>query len=124
MANRFSRPPKQRRRARQTRSQVLVVLATGAALGLGAMAADGYMMAVQRQTVAAATSDDDIYTGSILYMPPAGDVCRQLLFDNQSGRLTDNGNVDCERAVYNGFDGPKQWSVARIRVIASGFRDH
>lgn len=122
MTNRFPRRAKKPPRARQSRRQIFAVLAIAATLALGAIATDGFVMALQRQTVAAAPSDDDIYTGSILL--PAGEVCRQLLFDNQSGRVTDNGNVDCERAAYNGLDGPKQWSAARIRVIATGFREH
>ena len=46
------------------------------------------------------SDDDEIYTGSILYMPDMGNVCRQLLFDNHNGQFTDNGYVDCERAAY------------------------
>ncbi len=102
----------------------MVVIA--AALGLGALAADKYAVAM-RQTTATATapSDDEIYTGSILYMPDDGNVCRQLLFDNHNGRFSDNGYVDCERAAYQGsLDSPKQWSAARLRVISSGFLQH
>jgi hypothetical protein len=72
----------------------------------------------------AAVDDDDIYTGSILYMPDSGNACRQLLFDNQNGQFTDNGYVDCDRAAYRNDATPKHWSAARVRVISSGFRDH
>ena len=42
----------------------------------------------------------------------------------KTGRFTDNGAVDCENAAYRGVDGnlSKQWSSARARVIADGFR--
>ncbi len=75
--------------------------------------------------VAAATQgDDEIFTGSILYMPDEGRLCRQILFDNHTGILTDNGNVDCERAAYHSAGGTaKQWSAARMHVISTGFRD-
>ena len=99
------------------------MLAFGACLGLGALAIDYYVTA-QRQAAALLPSDDDeIYTGSILYMPDMGNVCRQLLFDNQNGQFTDNGYVDCERAAYRSrMDQPKRWSAARVRVISDGFR--
>jgi hypothetical protein len=125
--SRFPRPAKKaRRRARNGSRQALAVVAIAVALGLGALAADEYAMAKRQTTAAAkALSDDEIYTGSILYMPNDGNVCRQLLFDNHNGRFTDNGNVDCERAAYQGsLDSPKQWSAARLRVISTGFLQH
>jgi hypothetical protein len=55
-------------------------------------------------------------------MPHEGRICRQVLFDNRTGRFSDNGNVDCERAAYRSAS-PKQWSFARVRAISTGFRD-
>jgi len=123
--NRFPRSAKKARRRGQSGSrQAMAVVALAAALGLGALAADKYAVAM-RPAPAAAPNDDEIYTGSILYMPNDGNVCRQLLFDNHNGRFTDNGYVDCERAAYQGsLDSPKQWSAARLRVISSGFLQH
>lgn len=98
------------------------MLAIGASLGLGVLAIEPYVM-TQRTTAAALPSDREIYTGSVLYMPDVGDVCRQLLFDNRDGHFTDNGNVDCAHAAYRGgLDDPEQWSTARIRVISTAFR--
>jgi len=108
--------------------QTLGVIVVGVSLGTGLFAAGEYISARQRANAvaaAAAADDEEIYTGSILYMPDEGRTCHQLLFDNHTGRLTDNGNVDCENAAYRGFSGlPKQWSAARVRVIADGFRQH
>ncbi len=123
---RFRRPAKKRRRTRILSRQPMAVVAIAAALAIGAIAADRYA-AAQREAVSSAggPSDDEIYTGSILYMPDDGKVCRQLLFNNRSGRFSDNGNVDCEQAAYRGsLDAPKQWSVARLHVISSGFFKH
>ena len=133
---RLQRRPKIRARAGNGASQVLIVVAAGATLALAALATEGYVTAGKHEiaagragraglavtAAASARNDDDIYTGSILYMPNDGKFCRQLLFDNQNGQFTDNGYVGCEQAAYNGLDGPKHWSAARIRVIASGFR--
>ena len=109
-----------------TRQVSLVVIAIGALLGLGALATDQYVTAAKRRPRArsSAANDDGIYTGSILYMPDTGNVCHRWLFDNQNGQFTDNGNVNCDHAAYQGLDGPKRWSSARIRVISAGFRDH
>ncbi len=102
------------------------VVAVGALLGTGLFAIADYFTAQHwvRPAPAAARNAAEIYTGSVLYMPQEGRNCRQMLFDNQTGRFTDNGSVDCENAAYRGVDGnvPKQWSSARARVIADGFR--
>jgi hypothetical protein len=67
-------------------------------------------------------SDDEIYTGSILFVPDDGKICRQLLFDNRTGLINDNGLVDCQHAYYRrAVD--KQWSPAgRAQIISESFR--
>ncbi len=127
---RYARPsPRRRNGARQGSRQAWAIVTVGLFLGVGAFGTGRYV-SVQREAAAAAAAalaaayDDEIYTGSILYMPNVGNACRQLLFDNQSGQFTDNGYVDCDRAAYRGVNAtPKQWSAARVRVISSGFRD-
>jgi hypothetical protein len=123
---RFPRPSMIRRRARNRSRQVWTVIGFGLALGIAALATEEYATATRyAKAAAAAQSDDEIYTGSILYMPDEGKVCRQLLFDNHNGRFSDNGYVDCERASYQGgVDSPKNWSAARLRVISTGFLQH
>jgi hypothetical protein len=108
--------------------QTLGVVAIGAVLGTGLFAIADYFTVQHwvRPATAAARNAAEIYTGSVLYMPQEGRNCRQMLFDNHTGRFTDNGSVDCENAAYRGVDGnqSKQWSSARARVIADGFRQH
>ena len=89
MINRLPRPAKTRSRSRDNSRQVVVVIAIGLTLALGALISGGYVAGAKRQTAAAAAAanDDDIYTGSILYMAYDGSACRQLLFDNQNGRI-------------------------------------
>lgn len=123
MKTRHRRPEKRRSSAWNNVRQVFfVLLALGTTLGLGALATDEYV-AVSKRHAAAIANGDEIYTGSILYMPNTSDVCHQWLFDNRTGDLTDNGLVDCVRAAYRGFEPPKRWSAARAQVISSGFRD-
>jgi len=117
-----SRQAKSKPRSRDSSRQTVIVASIASALVLGGLASREYMIAKQRAT-AAVPSDEEIYTGSILFMPDQGPICRQLLFDNQTGRFADNGMVDCARAAYQGASGtPKQWSAARVRVISDGFR--
>ena len=120
-----SRRPKASPRSREgSRQTTIVVSAVAALLAVGLLA--GNYLASKHRTAAVATASnaDEIFTGSILYMPVEGRICHQILFDNKTGRFSDNGNVDCEHAAYRGTDNtPKQWSFARVRVISTGFRD-
>jgi hypothetical protein len=122
--NRFPRPTERRPRTDDGLRQVLVIVGIGATLALGALGTEGYMIAKRDRAAAAAKPNgDEIYTGSILYMPDTSNVCHQWLFDNNNGQFRDNGYVDCERAFYQGGpDSPKRWSAARVRVISTGFR--
>ena|SRR5271156_3484402 len=95
-------------------------------LSLGLLQIGDYVAQRQRATVgqhaiAALSSDDEIYTGSILFMPIEGSICHQFLFDNRTGRINDQGNVDCERAQYAADS--KNWGFARARAISAAFRD-
>jgi cysteine synthase len=125
--NRRARRRKARPQKRDAVRQTLAVIAVGALLGGSLFGTGEYIAARQKAAAAAAAaataSDDEIYTGSILYMPNEGRTCHQLLFNNRSGRFTDNGNVDCVNAAYRSPSEAKQWSVARVRVISNNFRD-
>jgi hypothetical protein len=134
-----ARRPRRRNRSRDGFRQVAIVIGVGTVLAAG-LFAGGY--AVQQQSmpglvraltgngrsgtqVASAASNNELYTGSILYLPYEGSNCRQLLFDNRNGRFTDNGKVGCAQALeQSGISSPKQWSAARAKVISMGFRDH
>lgn len=74
------------------------------------------------RTVAAAPADDDLTTGSIIFMPVAGDICRNHLIDNATWMIRDNGVVDCRTALAR-YAPPRRvgWSPARIDVIRAGF---
>ena len=109
--------------------QTLGVVAVGAVLGTSLFAIADYFTVqhwVRPAPAARNAGAGEVYTGSVLYMPQEGRNCHQMLFDNNTGRFTDNGAVDCENAAYRGVDGSlsMQWSSARTRVIADGFRRH
>jgi len=122
---RFASRAKKLRRAGKGWRQAWVVLGFAVCLGAGVGIIKDYAAATRDATATAVADDAEIYTGSILYFPDRGSLCRQLLFDNQNGQFSDNGYVDCARAAYHGAaEQPKQWSAARVRVISTGFRAH
>jgi hypothetical protein len=123
--------PADRPKARAAKHDIrrtAVVITIGTVLGIGLFVTGGYLTAGRQSAApmaAAAQSDDEVYTGSILYMPDQGRICHQLLFQNLTGRFLDNGYVDCVAATARiESDDPKQMSSARAKVISTGFRDH
>ena len=103
----------------------MVVMIAGLSAGL--FAAKNIEILGRLTEPAVVPSDDEIYTGSILFVPDDEGICRQLLFDNRTGRFTDNGLVDCDRA-YNeevGMSGrTMHWSSMRAKIISEAFRNH
>ena len=113
-----TRPPRVR-----PRSSLHTFIAVAAFVALGLFVNEEYLSngpypappVAPRVAPKVGPSDDEIYTGSILFTPHEGNTCRQFLFDNRTGWLTDNGNVDCERAENNGA------SRNRLSAISKSF---
>jgi hypothetical protein len=100
-------------------------------LAAAAIVAVGAVVVRQAEMVAPLThsdkplSDDEIYTGSILFPLKDETRCHQLLFDNRTGQFKDNGTVDCLKASYRSTTrAPMQWSAMRAQVISESFRQH
>jgi hypothetical protein len=124
------RRPKQRTKRRNTRSErgrrITAVVAVLGLLTAGLFAArDAKIQLTSANPVLPTPSDDEIYTGAILFVPDDGKVCRRIPFDNRTGQLSDGGLVDCERAYYRSpSTPPAQMSVARTQAISETFRHH
>jgi hypothetical protein len=121
------RRPKQRTKKRNGRSErtrrIAAVVAVMGLLTVGLFAATETKIELSSAKPAATPSDDEIYTGSILFVPDDGKVCRRFLFDNRTGRLSYSGLVDCESAYYRSpGTPPAQMSVARTQAISETFR--
>jgi hypothetical protein len=69
-------------------------------------------------------SDDDLRTGSILYVPDHGNVCRKRVIDNTTWRVREAGTVVCDEAVsWNANSaGNGNSPLARIEAIRGGFK--
>jgi hypothetical protein len=68
--------------------------------------------------------DDEIYTGSIVVVPPRGDQCWQMMLDNRTGRMWETGYVDCYSTVSELVEDRRKGPVnaRRIQSISSAFR--
>jgi hypothetical protein len=131
--DRSKRRSNARARGREGSRQMMFLAAIGSVLAVGLFVAGEFEAAqflpwlpwLSLSKPAPALSENEIYTGSILYVPTEGTTCRQLLFDNRTGRFHDNGLVDCERAYYHGTnESATLWPNARAVVISQGFRAH
>jgi hypothetical protein len=68
--------------------------------------------------------DDEIYTGSIILVPPTGDQCWQMMIDNRDGRMWETGYVDCYVAVSELAENKRAGTISskRIQSISNAFR--
>jgi hypothetical protein len=67
-------------------------------------------------------SDDDLATGSVIFVPETGNVCRERLIDNATWTMRDAGTVPCDRVLsgaHRHFGGP---GSARLDAIRDSFR--
>lgn len=133
---RFQRPPKRTKTRLSARDGYRAALA-GLLLVfvLAATFSDGGLLsAVSKPGARAKTSgqqrqlpaigeygDDELRTGSILFVPSQGNICRQKLIDNATWRIWDNGPVVCDEAVsWNAAHGSR-FTGTRIDAIRDGF---
>jgi len=66
--------------------------------------------------------DDELATGSIIFVPILGNTCRKKLIDNATWQIRDSGPVDCRAALARGAYGNQLgWSTSRVDVIRNGF---
>jgi hypothetical protein len=107
LANHSSRTTEQMRQARTSLDGV----GSGAGMAEGAGQASGQ------------GDDDNLTTGSVLFVPVEGNVCRRRFIDNRTWALRDAGHVVCDEAVSWNSAAPAQpWSApSRIEAIRHGF---
>jgi hypothetical protein len=120
MRRQRQRTKKRSRRSERAR-RIAAVVAVTVLLAAGFFVATETKIQLSAAKPVPMPSDDEIYTGSILFVPDDGRVCRRFLFDNRTGRLVDNGLVDCESAYYR-TPGTPSPSVARTQAISETFR--
>jgi hypothetical protein len=69
------------------------------------------------------SGDDYLSTGSILFVPQQGNICRKRLIDNKTWRMRDQGYVTCDEAVsWNANTvGTPYTAMSRVDAIRGGF---
>jgi hypothetical protein len=111
----------------------LSVLSVWALAGFAIVAFCFDWPALQRRTAAAfhptatakasanSGSAGDIHTGSILFVPPRGELCGQWIFDNRTGAMWDNGLVSCRPAGAPG-EPDSVARATRLMAISKAFK--
>jgi hypothetical protein len=67
-------------------------------------------------------ADDELATGSIIFVPVLGNTCRKKLIDNATWHIRDSGPVDCRVALARGANANESgWSTSRVDIIRNGF---
>jgi hypothetical protein len=102
------------------------ILACGFALAfclVVAVIASWVQASVNTAARSRAASEGGLSTGSMLFVSPTGNLCRQSTIDNSTWRIRNNGLVDCEEALAKsanaGVDGRTPGS--RLELIRQGF---
>lgn len=69
------------------------------------------------------SGDEYLTTGSILFVPLQGNICRQRLIDNKTWMMRDKGYVMCDEAVsWNANTQGSPYSpLSRVDAIRGGF---
>ena len=101
---------------------LLACLALAAVIGLAVFLGTGTPQATRVASAPLAQSDDDLTTGSIVFVPILGNRCRKRLIDNATWHIRDDGEVDCSTALSQSTNAHPRWSAARVDVIRKGFR--
>jgi hypothetical protein len=66
---------------------------------------------------------DELYTGSVILVPARGEQCWQLLFDNRTGTMRENGHINCYEVVSQLEEEKNAVTPSkRINVISNAFR--
>ena len=109
--------------------RLVYVLLLWAAFAAGLLAYFGTSYALHRAPPARPAAQghlDQIYTGSIIVMPASGNECWKMMLDNRTGRMWEDGYLNCDAAIgeFAVSQRGKQARVGRLNAIGSAFRDN
>lgn len=113
-----------RSQARDNRRALAICLLFGAiaVFGLGAVIRNTPSSGTRIAATTSAPGDNDLTTGTIVFVPIFGNNCRRRLIDNATWRIRDNDVVDCNTALAQNTHGPRiGWSAARVDVVRRSF---
>jgi hypothetical protein len=118
-----------RRRPRSGREAQRTIIAVCA---LGSLVAAAYTLGAGGQTPSmrqaaftaySEASEDDLTTGSIVFVPVLGNACRKNLIDNRTWRVWEGGTVPCDQALAKSRQlRSGSGAMTRLDVIRESFR--
>jgi hypothetical protein len=102
-------------------------LICGIAVGFGlvvAIAASWLQPPVSPERARAAAGEARLSTGSMLFVAPGGNQCRQGTIDNATWRIRNGGPVDCDEALAKAANAGNDTRSpgSRLELIRQGFR--
>lgn len=77
---------------------------------------------IKEAVAAPIVNTDELYTGSIVFVPPTGDFCWERLLDNRTGYMWDKGYVDCYETQPSTKARHPTMSGARMLAIGKALR--
>jgi hypothetical protein len=93
---------------------VLVVCALAAAVASQA--------SMSRTSPTRASGETNLSTGSMLFVSPSGDLCRERTIDNSTWQIRNKGWVDCDDALAKAAGLERRTSGSRLDIIRESFR--
>lgn len=115
------RPKKSKRRSGDTPRVILASCGVAGLLALGVFVNAGLRENVEIDRAAIIEFEAMMRTGSILFVPFSGNLCRRKTIDNVSGKIWDIGLIDCDAAVAQSIKNQqRQWMNQRVEEIRSG----
>ena len=118
-----TRPQPRALLGRDGQRAIVSVAALALLFGVGVYLNGGIAISKFASISPRAAQDDNLTTGSILFVPVLGNRCRHRLIDNATWRIRDGGVVDCNTALsHQAGGGGLRWSAARVDVVREGFR--
>ena len=115
--------PKQKDQRRE------LTICVGVLALFGGLFVTGWLWSMQREQSELSPAQriaqlhEELRHGPILFVPTAGNVCRQRVIDNETWRIRDGGHVVCDEAVsWNATVPLNTYSVtSRVQALRSVF---
>jgi hypothetical protein len=71
---------------------------------------------------ASVAGNGDLTTGSVVFVPTSGDICRQSEIDNATWQIRQVGEVPCQQALSAAAHKDEPGAGTRIAIIRNSFR--
>lgn len=75
-----------------------------------------------RTVIRSAQSDNNLTTGSIVFVPQIGDICRENVIENATWIVREVGKVPCQEVLPGGLAGIGLGPLTRVDIIRESFR--